>query len=65
MGVRLTEEKIKMINKWVGVITAELDLSNDGCKLDEELVGDDEMEELTEKWSTKLTSLKLCTYEKM
>ena len=50
-AVRLTEEKRKRINEWVGEITGQIDLSKLKSILERLELGDESMKEITEKWS--------------
>ena len=61
-AVRLNQEKRKIINEWVGEITGKLDLGKLVFILDQQELGDESMEELGERWSEKLVSLRLCKF---
>ena len=58
-AIRLTPEKRKRINEWMGEITSELNLGKLGFILDRQNLGDGAMKEVAERWSAKLTSLQL------
>ena len=59
IGVRLTSEKRKMINEWVGEVTGKLNLAK-------QFLRDERIRYLVEeKWLNKLTSLDLCTERNM
>ena len=64
MAIRLTDERRKMINSWVGESTGRLNLCKFRVNVGWQKIGDWGMKFLAEeKWSVRLTSLILCKWK--